>query len=90
MFFNDFNSTSDGFILSVSGGVFTNSPSPVLVRFDSTGRVLWQRSYGPSGSNISGVMQTEGGFIAVGQYYSERSSDASSWIFSVDSEGNPR
>ena len=69
--------TSDGGYIAVGGTVADESENGALIlKLSSTGSVQWQEALGPVGSTLetfNAVAQTsDGGYLAVGDTYSER------------------
>jgi hypothetical protein len=60
-----------------------------VVRLDSDGQIVWQRSYGGAGyDRVDAIRQTpDGGFIAAGLTESSGAGDHP-WLFRIDGNGN--
>ncbi len=61
----------------------------LLVRTDANGEVLWERTYGGSDWDFfnHGVLCPDGGFLLVGQTYSE-GSGGDAWLVRTDDQGD--
>jgi hypothetical protein len=61
-----------------------------LVRTDSGGGLVWDKTFGGAGSDsAASVMATsDGGFVVAGTTNSAGSGDSDGWLFKVDASGN--
>ena len=61
-----------------------------LLRLDSDGNIMWQKTYGGTGyDEPADVKQTgDGGFIVAGYTDSFQSNDYDTWLLRLDSQGN--
>jgi PGF-CTERM protein len=78
-----------GFILEgVTGS--TNSFDCWLVKTDSEGEEVWNRTFGHDGDNIPrSILQTpDGGYVIVGETGSEGPEPYDAWLFRTDADGH--
>lgn len=61
-----------------------------ILRLDGDGEILWQRTYGESGSDVvQAVQQTsDGGFVAAGYTRSFGAGDLDVWVLKLDANGD--
>lgn len=82
---------SGGFVLIGETASFGAGDNDVwLVRTNTTGHLLWHRTYGGSGSELgySIIEVTTGGFGIIGWTYSFGVGSSDVWLIRVDSNGN--
>jgi uncharacterized delta-60 repeat protein len=83
--------TSDGFIVAGETDSFGAGNADFWVlKLDSSGNVLWQKTYGESGYDIANFIQqtSDGGFIVAGETSSFGAGNADFWVLKLDSSGN--
>lgn len=60
-----------------------------ILKLDSFGNVVWQRSYGPAGADALRIQPTtDGGYVVAGDVAVPGFSLEKAWIFKIDSDGN--
>lgn len=61
-----------------------------LVKFDSEGNLLWERTYGTIKNDIFRdiFINTDGSFTITGERVNENTNNSESWIMKTDAEGN--
>lgn len=95
---------TDGYIYtlgstsSIDGDVSSNNGSLDLwlTKQDSTGNLIWQRTYGGSGIDVgTGIVEVSGGNFVLGGYTASSNGDVSSnhgnfdaWILKINAQGN--
>lgn len=79
--------TSDGGYIVV-GSVATNGSDVLLIKYDSNGNKLWDKSFGDTGYDHGRSVQqtTGGGYIILGDFMV--GSQRQMWLIKTDSEGN--
>ncbi len=80
-----------GFAACGENNIGVGNDDLYIVRTESDGTLLWDRSYGYAGEHDKGreIIQTaDGGFLALGQGYSTITAGSDLYMVKVDSEGN--
>lgn len=81
--------TSDGYLLSGDIGTYGEpSSGACLLKIDSIGNVLWQKTYAPLGGINAFIQTSDGGFAMVGALYTVPPSPPEFGVMKVDSSGN--
>jgi hypothetical protein len=82
--------TDSGYI--VAGGTESfgaGSDDVWIIKLDAGGTIVWQKTYGGSGSDIpNAIIQTDDGFIVAGASNSFSTDNFEAWIIKLDSNGN--
>jgi len=74
-----------GYTNSIGGGNYDF----LLLKIDSSGNMLWYRTYGGSQSNMAdAIASVPGGYIVAGNTFSFGANDSKAWILKVDLNGN--
>lgn len=83
--------TSDGGCI-VAGAKFFDSVNSDLwiVKLNSDGTVVWQKTYGGVSSDMSSSIQqtSDGGYVVAGQTYSFGAGDSDIWVLKLDANGD--
>lgn len=89
---NAVRQTNDGGYI-VAGYTYSFGSSAAdawALKFDSSGAVVWQKSYGGAGFDFANDVEqtTDGGYILIGAIFpSLESQDSAGWIVKLDSDG---
>jgi hypothetical protein len=88
VFFSIQQTPDDGFALAGFSGIPPSNPSSLLVRLDSMGNIIWQRSF------LAGVISqalfvslTSNGGLAVAGFDETTSSISDAWVLKLDAGG---
>ena len=85
--------TSDGgfIVAGISQAFFPNYEDVVLIRTDTAGEVIWERSFGgQSWDRAAAVRQTsDGGFLVAGSSQLKEEGNANAWLMKIDLNGDP-
>jgi len=88
----DVNQTADGgyIVAGCTGSFGVGSDDLWIVKLDSEGHVVWEKSYGGPGSDCAAsVRQTEdGGYIVAGGTSSFGAGSSDFWLLKLDGSGN--
>ena len=80
--------TSDGdYIMSGNSDSFSGSTDALVLKLDSDGDILWQKSYG-SGSTYAIHQTSDGGYIVPGTTSSFGAGSYDLWLLKLDSAGD--
>jgi len=73
-----------------SGPTGTYPTNAWILRLDSSGNLLWDKTYGGTdGDWTSSIQETiDGGYIVSGWTYSKGAGSSDAWVFKLDSSGN--
>ena len=90
---NSMKQTADGGYIvagSTNSSGVPGHPHAWVLKLDSLGNVVWQKSYGGVGpDSASSVDQTaDGGYIVAGSFMNSTASQTSPWVFKLNSTGN--
>ena len=85
--------TADGGYIAVGSSNSSGTPGNPhawVLKLDSLGNVVWQKTYGGVGpDSASSVDQTtDGGYIVAGSFMNSTYSQSAPWVFKLDSTGN--
>jgi len=85
--------TADGGYIAVGSSNSSGTPGNLhawILKLDSLGNVVWQKSYGGVGPDgASSVDQTtDGGYIVSGSFMNSTAGQPSPWVFKLDPTGN--
>lgn len=80
------------FLLGIANEIEVPEPNgdPYLIKVDSSGNILWEKTYGSTRYDIGlGMVPTDdGGLMIVGQVMSAGNNGMDVWLIKVDSQGN--
>jgi ribosomal protein L40E/plastocyanin len=86
-----FIQTSDnGFVIIGVDGVYSPDYDLLLKKIDSSGNMLWSRTYGGTENDLgySVVETSDGGYVVLGNTYSFGAGINDAWLFKTDANGN--
>jgi len=81
---------SDGYAIAGNSDSYGNNSSDVyVVRTDLNGNILWNKTYGVTGSDFTAAIAAiDGGFVIAGRTIPSDNSDPDIWLIRTDSAGN--
>ena len=90
---NSMKQTADGGYIvagSTNSSGVPGHPHASVLKLDSLGNVVWQKTYGGTGpDSASSIDQTtDGGYVVAGSFMNSTASHSAPWVFKLDSTGN--
>ena len=90
---NAVKQTSDGGYIvagSTNSSGVPGNPHAWVLKLDSLGNVVWQKTYGGTGpDSASSIDQTiDGEYVVAGSFMNSTASQSAPWVFKLDSNGN--
>ena len=90
---NSMQQTADGGYIvagSTNSSGVPGHPHASVLKLDSLGNVVWQKTYGGTGpDSASSIDQTtDGGYVVAGSFMNSTASHSAPWVFKLDSTGN--
>ena len=90
---NSMKQTADGGYIvagSTNSSGVPGHPHASVLKLDSLGNVVWQKTYGGTGpDSASSIDQTtEGGYVVAGSFMHSTASHSAPWVFKLDPTGN--